>query len=165
MAQMINLGGLKRFMTRLDRCSALLNNFHAAMELICKEAQRYAEEQYAQYGRTDVTVSYDNNGTLATIYANGTQVAFYEFGTGRVGDGTYSGILPSSGVPITDEWKYYYPNEATKRTSNGVEGWFHAGTFQRGIRAEEEMWKTSQFITLQAHFIIKAYFKFGSGGI
>ena len=162
---MINLGGLKRFITRLDRCSALLNNFHAAMELICKEAHRYAEEQYAQYGRTDVTVSYENNGYLAPISANGEQVAFYEFGTGRVGEGTYSGNLLQANVPITGNWHYYYPSRFKATTQNGTEGWFHDGTFQRGIRAEEEMWKTSQFITLQAHFIIEAYFKFGSGGV
>ena len=174
MASTIDLSGLEHYMKVLEHYKVLLKNFYKAMEMLCQEAQIYAQQEYSQYGRTDITVGYDNEGKRATIYAksivnndeNPSQIAFYEFGTGRVGEGTYQGNLPTSGVPLTSSWHYYYPSKA-KRTSRttGEEGWWWDNTFQRGIQAEAEMWKTSQFIRQQAKYIIQNYFQSESGGI
>lgn len=174
MASTIDLSGLEHYINTLEKYKVLLKNFYKAMEMLCQEAQRYAEQEYSQYGRTDITVGYDNDGKRATIYArsinsnidNPSQIAFYEFGTGRVGENTYQGTKPQSGVPITGEWKYYYPSKA-KRTSRttGEEGWWWDNTFQRGIQAEAEMWKTSQFIRQQAKYIIQNYFQNESGAV
>jgi hypothetical protein len=165
MASTIDLSGLKHFMDRVQNYGNLLKDFRNAMELICEDARRYAESEYAQYGHSDITVSYDNGGTMATIYARGEQVAFFEFGTGDVGNGTYpdTSKIPQSGVPITSSWVYYYDSPA-KRTSHGVRGWFWDNKFRKGNQAEAEMWKTSQYIQTRARQIIQAYFKAESGG-
>lgn len=165
MASTINLSGLNHFIKSVQSYHSLIQNFHSAMELLCKEAQEYAQQQYAAYGHSDIQVSYDNGGTLATITAHGEKIAFFEFGTGDVGNGTYPDetLLPISGVPITGKWEYYYPSDA-KRTSNGVRGWFYKINFHKGNQAEAEMWKTAQFIKTRARIILQAYFKAGSGG-
>lgn len=165
MASTIDLSDLEHYMNALEKYKELLKNFYKAMEMICQEAQKYAQQEYSQYGRTDITVNYDNGGKRATISANGEQVAFYEFGTGRVGEGTYQGNLPTSDVPITSSWYYYYPSTAKRTSAKGNEGWWWDNTFQRGIQAEAEMYKTSQFIRQQARYIIQAYFKAESGGV
>ena len=165
MASTIDLSGLEHYMKVLEHYKVLLKNFYKAMEMLCQEAQRYAQQEYSQYGRTDITVDYDNGGKRATISANGEQVAFYEFGTGRVGEGTYQGNLPTSDVPITSSWHYFYPSTAKRVTAKGTEGWWWDNTFQRGIQAEAEMWKTSQFIRQQAHIIIQKYFQSESGAV
>lgn len=166
MASTIDLSGLEHYINTLEKYKVLLRNFYKAMEMLCQEAQRYAEQEYNQNGRTDITVDYDNSGKRATISANGEQVAFYEFGTGRVGENTYQGTTPSDGVPITGEWKYYYPSKAKITVkSTGDEGWWWDNTFHKGITAEAQMWKTSQFIRQQAHTIIQRYFQSESGGV
>ena len=110
------------------------------MEMICQQAQDYALNEYKSHERFDIQVHYDNNGKTASIYAEGDQVAFYEFGTGRVGENTYQGALPTSQVPITDSWIYFYPSSAKRITKSGSEGWFWDNKFHRGIMAEAEMW-------------------------
>lgn len=161
----IDTSGVKHFMNSVEKYGQLLQNFRNAMELICEDARRYAESEYAQYGHSDITVSYDNGGTMATIYARGEQVAFFEFGTGDAGNGTYpdTSKIPQSGVPITSSWVYYYDSPA-KRTSHGVRGWFWDNKFRRGNQAEAEMWKTAQHIKTNARIILQAYFKAESGG-
>lgn len=165
MASAIDLRGLKHFMETVKKYGQLLQDFRGAMELLCEEARRYAENEYSQHGHSSITVSYDNGGTSATIYAKGRAVAFFEFGTGEVGRGTYpdNTKLPSSGVPITGGWEYYYPSEA-KQTVNGVKGWHWGAAFVKGNKAEAEMWRTSQYIRRKAKQIIQAYFQAESGG-
>lgn len=165
MASTIDLSGLEHYMNALEKYKVLLSNFYKAMELLCQEARRYAKDEYSRYGRTDIAVEYDNSGKVATISANGEQVAFYEFGTGRVGAGTYQGKLPSKDVPITSSWYYFYPSPAKRVSSKGTEGWWYDNTFQRGIEAEAQMWKTSQFIIQQARYIIQNYFQKESGAV
>lgn len=163
MASVIDLSGLNHFMQSVDRYGKMLKDFYTVTEMICKEAERYAKDEYARYGRTDITVSYDNSGKIATISANGDQVAFYEFGTGRTGSGTYQGALPARGVPITSSWYYFYPSPAKRVTAKGREGWWWDNKFQVGIEAEAQMWNTFQFIMAEARLIVQRYFK-GIGG-
>lgn len=166
MASTIDLSGLKHYIESIERYSNLLAKFHEIMEMICQQAQDYALNEYKSHERFDIQVHYDNNGKTASIYAYGDQVAFYEFGTGRVGENTYQGNKPTSGVPITDSWIYYYPNKKTKRTSSrtGEEGWFWDKKFHRGIRAEAEMWETKEFIKQEAKYIVRNYFESKGGG-
>ena len=161
MASTIDLSGLEHYIKVVERYGQFLKNFHLAMEEICKDAREFAQIRYERHGHytDEITVTYDNSGTKATIYAKGDQVAFFEFGTGKVGAGTYWGNLPTSDVPITVSWKYYYPNEKTKRTSKttGEQGWFWENKFHKGIQAEAEMWETAEHIRQNAHRIIKKY--------
>ena len=165
MASTIKLDGLKHYIESIERYSNLLKKFHEIMEMICQQAEEYARNEYQSHERFDIQVYYENKGKTASIYAYGDQVAFYEFGTGRVGENTYQGNLPTSDVPITSSWYYFYPSTAKRVSSKGTEGWWWDNTFQRGIQAEAEMWKTSQFIMQQAKIIIQNYFQNESGAV
>lgn len=164
MASTIDLSGLKHYIESIERYSNLLMKFHEIMEMICQQAQDYALNEYKSHERFDIQVHYDNNGKTASIYAYGDQVAFYEFGTGRVGENTYQGNKPTSGVPITDSWIYFYPSSAKRVTKSGTEGWFWDKKFHRGIRAEAEMWETKEFIKQEAKYIVRHYFESKGGG-
>lgn len=164
MASTIDLSGLKHYIESIERYSTLLGRFYEIMEMICQQAQDYALNQYQSHERFDIRVSYENQGKRATIYAEGDQVAFYEFGTGRVGENTYQGTLPTSQVPITDSWIYFYPSSAKRVTKSGSEGWFWDNKFHRGIRAEAEMWETREFIKQEAKYIVRYYFESKGGG-
>ena len=119
MASTMDLSGLKHYIESIERYSNLLTKFHEIMEMICRQAQEYALNEYKSHERFDIQVHYDNNGKTASVYAYGDQVAFYEFGTGRVGENTYQGTLPTSQVPITDSWIYFYPSSAKRVTKSG----------------------------------------------
>ena len=166
MASTIKLDELEHYIKTLEKYGELLKDFRKAMMALCEDAKLYAENQYTQYGHSSVTVSYENHGSTATIFANGNAVAFFEFGTGEVGRGTYpsESYIPSSGVPITGDWEYYYPSEA-KATINGVKGWWWGAKFVKGNKAEAEMWRTAEYIRRKAHIIIQQYFQSESGGI
>lgn len=151
-------------MARIHRYATLLKYFSGAMEELCKEAKAFAESKYTSHGHSSINVEYTNNGKTATIYAKGTAVAFFEFGTGEYAKGTYQGNLPQSGVPITGSWEYYYDSES-KAVINGIKGWFLGKNFVKGNQAEAEMWETSQFIRQRARIIIQKYFKNESGAV
>lgn len=165
MASTIKLDGLKHYIESIERYSNLLTKFHEIMEMICQQAEEYARNEYQSHERFDIQVYYENNGKTASIYAYGDQVAFYEFGTGRVGENTYQGILPTSQVPITDSWIYFYPSSAKRVTKSGTEGWFWDKKFHRGIRAEAEMWETREFIKQEAKYIVRYYFESKGGAV
>lgn len=167
MASTIDLSGLKHYIKTVERYGQLLKDFSMAMMALCERAREFAERKYAEYGHSSISVSYDNHGTTATIYAKGRAVAFFEFGTGEYAIGSYKGILPQSGVPITGNWEYYYeqPPSGKKAVLNGVKGWFWDGNFVTGNKAESEMWETSQYIRQQAHIIIQQYFEKESGAL
>ena len=165
MALAKNLGGLKHFIGVLGAYEQALKNFKSAMEEICVKASDYAESRYSYYGHSSITVSYSNKGKRATIYAKGTAIAFFEFGTGEVGEGTYNGELPQSGVPITTKWDYYYLPSEHKGEKNNQLGWKWGRAFIRGIEAEAEMWDTAQFIKRESGKIMQDYFKKISGGV
>lgn len=167
----------EHFMNKVQEYADIIVKFQGAMEDLCKKATKFAQDEYSSYGHSDIVVSYVPNGNGATIIAKGfpttdskgmevgAQIAFFEFGTGEVGRGTYpdNTKLPQGGVYPTGKWEYYYDSHA-KRTSNGVRGWFWDKKFRKGNEAEAEMWKTSQYIQQNARQIIQAYFKAESGG-
>ena len=160
MASTIDLSGLEHYIKAVERYGQFLKNFHLAMEEICKNAREFAKIKYEQHGHytDEITVTYDNSGTKATIYAKGDQVAFFEFGTGKVGAGTYWGDLPRSDVPITVSWEYLYkPGKKVKVAETGDEGWWWDDKFHKGIPAEAEMWETAEHIRQNAHRIIQKY--------
>ena len=164
MASTIDLSGLEHYMKVVERYGQLLKDFRMAMMELCERASEFAKAKYGEHGHSSITVEYENHGTTATIYAKGNAVAFFEFGTGEYAKGTYQGNLPSSGVPITGNWEYYYKSEH-KTDKNGIKGWTWGSNFVKGNPAEAEMWETSQFIRQQAHIIIQKYFQSESGGI
>ena len=166
MASTIDLSGLEHYMKVVEEYGRLLKDFRNAMMALCEDAKQFAENQYTQYGHSSVTVSYENHGTTATIFANGNAVAFFEFGTGEIGRGTYpsESYLPASGVPITGDWQYYYPSDA-KATVNGVKGWWWGAKFVKGNKAEAEMWRTAEYVRKKAHLIIQKYFQHESGAV
>ena len=167
MASTADLSGLKRYMARIHRYETLLKYFSGAMEEICKETKAFAESKYTSHGHSSINVEYTNNGKTATIYAKGTAVAFFEFGTGEYAKGTYQGNLPQSGVPLTGNWEYYYtePETHRKEEQNGIKGWKWGNAFVKGNPAEAEMWETSQFIAQRARIILQKYFKNESGAV
>ena len=169
MASTIKLDGLEHYIKTFEKYGELLKDFRKAMIALCEDASKYAEQQYAQYGHSSITVSFEPHGTRATIYAKGDAVAFFEFGTGEVGRGTYpsEAYLPSSGVPITGEWEYYYIDKehSHKDTVNGVKGWWWGANFVKGNKAEAEMWRTAEYIRRKAHIIIQNYFQSESGAV
>jgi hypothetical protein len=172
MASTIDLREFEHYMKVVERYGELLKDFHNAIISLCKDAKKYAEKQYAQYGHSKIIVSYEPHGNTAVIsakYAGESEkspIAFFEFGTGEVGRGTYpsESYLPSSGVPITGDWEYYYPSEA-KATINGVKGWWWGAKFVKGNKAEAEMWRTAEYIRRKAHIIIQKHFQKESGGV
>lgn len=171
MASTIDLSELEHYIKTLEVYAQGLKDFRKDMIELCKDASKFAEEQYAQYGHSasSVKVEFEPHGTRATIYAKGNAVAFFEFGTGEVGRGTYpsEAYLPSSGVPITGNWEYYYKSEH-KGVKNGVKGWFldeEKTIFLKGNKAEAEMWRTAEYIRRKAHIIISKHFQKESGGV
>ena len=175
MASTIDLSGLEHYMKVVEKYGQMLKDFREAMIELCKDAQKYAEEQYLQYGHSKIIVSYEPHGNTAVIsakYAGESEkspIAFFEFGTGEVGRGTYpsEAYLPSSGVPITGNWEYYYKSEH-KGEKNGVKGWFldeERTRFVKGNKAEAEMWRTAEYIRRKAHIIISKHFQKESGAV
>lgn len=167
MASTIDLSGLEHYMKVVEEYGRLLKDFRMAMMELCERASQFARDKYSEHGHSSITVSYENHGTTATIYARGNAVAFFEFGTGEYASGSYKGSIPQSGVPITGKWEYYYeePVSGHKVTLNGVKGWFWNGQFVTGNKAEAEMWETSQYIREQAHLIFREYFQEEGGAV
>ena len=166
MASTIDLSGLEHYIKVLTEYGTKLKDFRKAIMKLGKKARKFAEEKYSEHGHSSITVEFEPHGTTATIYAKGNAVAFFEFGTGEVGRGTYPSetYLPSSGVPITGDWEYYYPSDA-KATVNGVKGWWWGAKFVKGNKAEAEMWRTAEYIRRKAHLIIQKYFQNESGAV
>lgn len=137
-----NASGLKRFIQKLNQANTILSEH--LLESVCKFAVAKGEELYLNHNHKSIKMAYEVMGDRAQVTANGEAVAFFEFGTGRVGEGTYPDDtkLPESGVPITGNWEYYYPS-ASKATRNGEEGWFFGASWQTGRHAEHEMWDLS----------------------
>ena len=158
-----DLKGLESFRNKLQRYSninASLTNQVA--EEVAKRGEQIAREEYA--GVNGVSVHHENLGRgMSKVVAEGEQVAYIEFGTGRVGEKTYPDThLPKQGVPITGEWQYYYPSEY-KRTSKttGEEGWYHKfegeekARFTKGQSAGMQMYRTSQRLRNEMASIVK----------
>lgn len=166
-----NLKGLNNFKSRLQKLSSINSNFTS--EVANEIARRGQEIAMSEYASVDgVNVYYENlGGGISRVVADGEQVAYIEFGTGRVGEGSYPDThLPQQGVPLTGDWKYYYPSQYKRKSkSTGEEGWFHKfegdekARFLKGQKAGMQMYKTSQRLKTEMVTIIKNKLK-GDGG-
>lgn len=124
--------------------------------LIATEGKRYAEELYAGSSKGITVVTGRKSKTVSYVAAVGEAVAYDEYGTGIEGEGTYDGKLPTSGVPITGKWTYYYDSES-KATVNGRRGWMLGKSFVVGQPARARMWKTRNYLILRKKLIARRY--------
>lgn len=105
-------------------------------DLLVREGVQEAQSQYAG---THFQVDSQTDENKGTIIASGKGIAYVEYGTGLVGEGTYEGETPKSGVPITGDWKYYYDSP-----HKILGGWFYGKTFTRGRVAGMQMFNTAK---------------------
>lgn len=147
MASKIDLTGINNFRQKLQKYNNFSDYASRLVAEILEEGKRIAENEYA--GVSDVLITTDQDGTVGKIIAKGDQVAYIEFGTGAYA-GEYEGKLPTSGVPITNKWSYYYDNPLYKRTVDGEKGWFTTQkekgvlTFEIGQKAGNQMYRVSK---------------------
>ena len=140
---------MNRFYGKLQN---IRNVAETATELIADNGEKIAKSEYA--GINSVQVIKDIDGNSAVISANGDSVAYIEYGTGLVGQGTYKGDLPtqtltfespkdSGRINTTQGWEYYYDNPRTKVLG----GWFFGrgySNFTRGQVAGNQMFNTAK---------------------
>ena len=132
-------------------------------EEVAKRGEQIAREEYAGLSKVNVTHETIGSG-MSRVVAQGEQIAYIEFGTGRVGEQSKypTDKLPKEGVPITGQWEYYYPSQY-KRTSKttGDEGWYHKfegddkALFTKGQSAGMQMYRTSQRLKNEMASIVK----------
>lgn len=123
----IDLSGLKRFQARLQKLKNLDTIAEKIVQRTAAHGGEILESKYSMIntGNETPTVDVRINRTTAQITASGKDVMFEEFGTGYIGlHSNYRGNLPTSGVPVTTAWEYYYDNPKTKRVVGGRRGWF-----------------------------------------
>ena len=156
--------GIDKLRAKLQKLKNIDND-----EIVMAVAERGAEIAKAKYGGKPVTVTTKNlGGGKAQIIASGNSVAFFEYGTGVEGEGTYEGQLPTEPISFesggeqrqTMGWEYYYDNPDTKVTRNGQQGWLLNKAFVVGRKAEAQMWKTAtELVDNEAANAIKNYLK------
>lgn len=159
-----DLKGLNNFRSKLQKFATINSNFTTEVaDEIARRGQEIAISEYA--GLNGVNVSYETiGGGNSRVVAQGEQIAYIEFGTGRVGEQSKypTDKLPKEGVPITGQWEYYYPSQY-KRTSKttGDEGWYHKfegddkARFTKGQSAGMQMYRTSQRLKNEMASIVK----------
>lgn len=149
MSKVVRRNDLNRFYGKLYN---IRNIAETATELIADNGEKIAKSEYA--GINSVQVIKDIDGNSAVISANGDSVAYIEYGTGLVGQGTYKGDLPtqtltfespkdSGRINTTQGWEYYYDNPRTKVLG----GWFFGrgySNFTRGQVAGNQMFNTAK---------------------
>lgn len=152
---------LDKFLKKIKQVETLISA--KLLQEVCTFAVAEGERLYQEHNHSSVVMRYAIEGDTAQVTANGKAVAFFEFGTGRVGQGTYPDEtkLPQSNVPITGNWEYYYPSES-KATVDGKEGWHFGAQFVVGREAEAEMWNLCNRIREEIPRIIKKYMNGGA---
>lgn len=148
MASKIDFTGLNNFRQKLQKYSNFTDYTAKLISAIVDKGVEIAREEYA--GVDDVKIDYEKSPLGGKIIAIGDQIAYLEFGTGEYAKNTYEGKLPTSGVPITGSWTYYYDNPLYKRTVDGEKGWFTNKkvegvlTFEIGQKAGNQMYRISK---------------------
>lgn len=126
----------------LDRYYSKLKNITSgelgkkAVDLLVDKG---VQEASVQYAGTHFQVASKKDKAKGTIVASGKGIAYVEYGTGLVGEGTYEGKTPQSGVPITGKWQYFYDSP-----HKILGGWFYGNTFTRGRVAGMQMFNTAK---------------------
>ena len=163
-----DLRELNRFRNRLKNLGSTSRQFaNEVVDELVKKGADIATQKYA--GVDGVNVSYETNGSgQGRIIAEGEQVAYIEFGTGRVGQ--YSNydrrFLPDKNVPITGYWEYYYDSPYKRRghsdgKTKADRGWWHKfegeekARFTTGQEAGMQMYHTRQELIAQSKAIIQ----------
>ena len=149
MSKVVRRNDLNRFYGKLQN---IRNVAETATELIADNGEKIAKSEYAGINSVQVIKDIDENS--AVISASGDSVAYIEYGTGLVGQGTYKGDLPtrtltfespkdSGRINTTQGWEYYYDNPQTKVLG----GWFFGrgySNFTRGQVAGNQMFNTAK---------------------
>lgn len=129
-----------------------------AKKLVNEGRDRLAQEYSFNLAIQGVKVGRKmTTSTSGQVYATGEDVAFEEFGTGRVGQkSAYPNELlpkqviefesPKGHQQITRGWVYYYPNKYTKVKYKGKYGWRYNGNFTRGMPAGKQMYNTAKYL-------------------
>lgn len=152
----------------LDRYYSKLKNISSenlqknALELLVDKGMENAKYEY---DGTHFEVTSEVDDKNARIIASGSGIAYDEYGTGLVGEGTYEGELPTQTltfispkrkagdtrpprVNTTHGWEYYYDNPETKFMG----GWFMGkGGFTRGQVASMRMYRTAKSLKEYIH--------------
>ena len=111
--------------------------------MLAKKGAEYARTEYDSTNISKVTIESDVNGSKATVSASKKGLTYIEYGTGLVGQDTYQGKLPTSGVPITGHWEYFYDSPHKDIERGGW--WIRKGiSFTRGREAGMQMYNTAK---------------------
>ena len=136
MKSWVKKNNLQRYLQKLENVSKI-NIAETTASILVEKGVEYAQQEYA--GSKQTKIQGEVKDTNGTITASREGLMFIEYGTGLVGKGTYEGELPTSGVPITGNWEYYYDSP---RKKNG--GWYFGSTFTRGRVAGMQMYRTAK---------------------
>lgn len=122
----VDTSGLNRFISKVKAfkdINAISENL--AKKIAMNGVEKLENKYNAMTTDNERPIVYaEIESKTARIVASGKDVMFEEFGTGRVGEqSNYEGNLPTSGIPITGAWQYYYPSKA-KTIVDGQEGWY-----------------------------------------
>ena len=159
----ISIKGLQNFKKKV----ASYKNFDNVCERVAQRiADRGSEIAQSEYGErtVDIQVIQGEAEGSRKIVAKGRGLAFDEFGTGLVGQGTYEGNLPTETIEFespkgspqsTQGWEYYYPNPQTKVDG----GWYAGKVFHRGQPAKAQMFNTSVKLKNEIKEIAKGIIK------
>lgn len=128
-------------------------------EMVEQGKQYLAQEYASNFAIEGIAVGGKvQSNTTGTIYAQGKEVAFEEFGTGKVGQKsnypkeklptqTLVFESPKGHIQTTIGWVYYYPNKYTKvKNLQGRYGWRYNGQFTRGMPAGKQVYNTAKFL-------------------
>ena len=173
-----DLKGLRDFRRKITAFGSSTQNIERELvrEVVDKGCD-IARQEYSSIEGVEISAKYGHNS--GQIIASGKEVAFIEFGTGRVGEGTYPKThLPTGTISFEDAsgtmqstkgWQYYYPSKykrVLKKT--GEEGWFHKpdgekdAKFFTGQQAGMQMYRTAQRLKVECKAIINN--KINGGG-
>ena len=145
MSKFANLDGLHNFRKKLNSLAISSETISKILSKILNRIAKISIE-YAQRffnkGTVEFYPEYYKNGVR--IFAEGDEIAYVEFGTGELGNGSYEGQLPENQISFYSSrfgrdivldygWTYSYANkiDETKPTWEGFE-------------AQAPMWKTAQ---------------------
>ena len=137
MGSCVKKNNLNRYLQKLKNI-AKIDYAETVASIIADKGVEIAKAEYAVTSK-HTKVTSEKKGSKATVVASRKGLTFIEYGTGLVGQGTYDGKLPTSGVPITGNWEYYYDSPHKK---NG--GWYFGNTFTEGRVAGMQMYRTAK---------------------
>ena len=144
----VKKNGLNHFLNSIKKYNKHINQSKIT-EVVGEIGVDIAKAEYVgdSESSTDRDIRYEINGDNVEIIARGEKLAFSEFGTGVLGQGTYEGNLPSASMKLmfespkgvqqsTDGWEYNYRAEQAKKKGVVLKDF-------RGRPAKAQMFNTS----------------------